>query len=184
MTPSGRATRTVQSGAIMPYQKIIDRFGYFLKLRGLSLTKERRQVLETICDLNRIFTVDDLYFALHTSGKKISKATIYRTIQLFIEGSILRESGLTDRQASYELAEAGHSHGHMVCQHCNKITEFSGPTLERFIRESSVNNQFLTLSVQVKFTGICSECVKENPNSLRKDVCVPFLRYEQERDAS
>lgn len=74
-------------GAIMPYQKIIERFGYFLKLRGLSLTKERRQILETICDLNRIFTVDDLYFALHTSGKKISKATIYRTIQLFIEGA-------------------------------------------------------------------------------------------------
>lgn len=167
----------------MAYNKLIDQFAYFLKLRGLSLTKERRLILETICDMNRHFSVDDLYFALHEAGKKVSKATLYRTIQLLTECRILRESVLSERQTTYEIAESGHFRGHMVCQHCDKVMEFSGPTFDRFVREASVNNQFLTTSVQVKFTGICNDCVQENPKSLRREVCVPFLRYEQTREA-
>lgn len=168
----------------MAYEKIIERFRYFLKLRGLSLTKERRQILETICDMSRGFTVDDLYLATHSAGKKSSKATLYRTIQLLLECRILRESGLSDRQAHYELAEAGQYHGHLVCEHCGTIQQFSGPTLDRFIREASANNQFIPLSAQVKLTGICNECVRENPRSLRREVCVPFLKYQQDREVS
>lgn len=170
----------------MTYDKILERFGYFLKLRGLTLTRERRQLLETVCDMARAFSVDDLYFAMHESGKKTSKATIYRTVQLLVECRIIREYELSGRQTVYELNEPGAHKGHMVCEHCGKAEEFRGPTLERFIHESSVGRQFLTLGVSVKFTGICNECVKANPFSLRKELCVPILRMEQarERDAS
>ena len=167
----------------MEYSKLLERFGYFLKLRGLSLTKERKQILETVCDMSGNFTVDDLYFATHSAGKKTSKATLYRTIQLLLECRILRESALGGRQTHYELAEAGPHHGHMVCQHCGRVSEFSGPTLERFINETSGKKQFLELNVQITFSGICNECVKTNPESLRREVCVPFLKYERERES-
>jgi Fur family ferric uptake transcriptional regulator len=165
------------------YDKILEQFKYFLRLRGLSMTRERRQILETVCDMTRHFTVDDIFFAMHAAGRKTSKATIYRTVQLLQECRVLRESDLTGRTAIYELAEPGQHHGHMVCQHCGKIAEFKGPTLERFIRESSMNRQFLPLTVSIKFTGICNECVKTNPPSLRRELCVPFLKYAQAREA-
>lgn len=165
----------------MDFAKVAEKFGYFLKLRGLSMTRERREILETIGDMKRSFTVDDLFFAMHAAERKTSKATLYRTIQLLLECRILRESDISGRQAAYELNEPGERRGVMVCEHCGKVMEFRGPALERFIREASAAQQFLPLDVSVKFTGFCNDCVRTNPPSLRQEVCVPFLKYAQER---
>ena len=166
----------------MDYEKLLEKFRYFLKLRGLSLTRERRQILETVCDIPRHFTVDDLFFAMHGANKKTSKATIYRTVQLLVEGRILKESDLSGRQASYELSKPGDHSGIMTCQHCGRVQEFRGPTLERFIHDASMRNQFLPLTVSIRLNGICNECVKTNPPSLREQVCVPMLKYAQGRE--
>jgi len=162
----------------------MERLRQYLKLRGLSLTKERRRILETICEMERRFNVDDLFFQVHSAGRKTSKATIYRTVQLLLECRILKETGLSNRQADYELASVGDFHGHWVCQHCGRIQQISGEKLAEFVRESSEALGFLTLGIQLKFVGICSNCVQENPTSLRKDVCVPFLKYAQSRENS
>jgi Fur family ferric uptake transcriptional regulator len=167
----------------MAIDPLPDRFEYFLKLRGLNLTRERTQILEAIRDMARPFSVDDLFFAMHAGGKKTSKATIYRSIQLLLEGRFLIETALSGRQSQYELAEPGQYYGHLVCQHCGRTEEFRGPTMDRFVQEASINNQFLPMATQIKIQGICNDCVKSNPPSLRQNVCVPFLKYEQEREA-
>lgn len=167
----------------MNFEKLNEQFAYFLKLRGLSMTRERKQILETVCNMKRHFTVDDLFFAMHAGKKKTSKATIYRTVELLVEGKILSESNLAGRTSSYELAEPGQHHGHMVCMHCEKVIEFKGPTVDKFIHEASVSRQFLPLQVTMKFQGFCSDCVKANPPSLRKQTCVPFLKYAQSRES-
>ncbi len=166
----------------MASDKLSERFAYFLKLRGLSMTRERKEILSAVCNMRRHFSVDDLFFAMHAAGKKTSKATIYRTMQILVEGRILRETDFSGRLATYEMAEPGQYHGHMVCQHCGRTIEFKGPLLERFIHEASVNQQFLPLATAIKFTGICNECVKSNPPSLRREMCVPFLKYAQSRE--
>ncbi len=166
----------------MTLEKTQERFAYFLKLRGLSLTRERKQILETVFNMRDRFTVDDLFFAMHNANRKTSKATIYRTVQLIEECRIIRVSELSERQSSYELVKPGSHQGHMVCEHCGRVIPFKGPTLDKFIHEASVNQQFLPLNASVKFTGICSQCVKENPPSLRREVCVPFLKYAQSRE--
>ncbi|GEM_PF-241575 len=181
---SGTQTAESRRLGIQGFAQFLKRFGYFLKLRGLSLTRERQQILEKICDLSGRFTVDDLFFALHAAGRRISKATIYRTVQLLLECRIIRETPLGARQGVYELADAGHYHGHMVCQHCHRLIEFGGPTLERFVHEASVSHQFLPLSAQIKFLGFCNECVKANPPALREQTCVPFLKYAQSREGA
>lgn len=165
----------------MKYDQMIERVTHFLKLRNLNMTRERRQIVEAVCDMKRGFSVDDLYFAMHGKGVKTSKATLYRTVQLMVEARVLKESELSGRQAAYEILEPGEHHGVMVCQHCNRTFEFRGPSLDRFLHEASVNHQFLPLSSSIKLTGVCGECVKSNPPSLRKEVCVPFLKYDQSR---
>lgn len=161
--------------------KIQDQFRHFMKLRGLSFTRERKGILERALKMAPPFTVDDLYFAMYQAGDRPSKATLYRTVQLLVECRILRESALSGRQASYELEEAGQYHGHMVCQHCGSIVEYRGPALERFIRDISRERQFLPLGAQIKLSGVCEACIKENPPSLRREVCVPFLKYAESR---
>lgn len=166
----------------MDEKKMMERFEYFLKLRGLSLTRERREVLAMINNMSRSFSVDDLYFAIHASGLKLGKATVYRTVQLLVEGRFLREAEFVGRQMTYELSESGQNSGVMVCEHCGRSLEFRGPTLERFIHEAAGIHQFLPMSASVKLSGFCNECVKSNPPSLRKEVCVPMLKLTQARE--
>ena len=165
-----------------PKAKTQDQFRQFLKLRGLSLTKERREILEVALGMPRHFSVDDLYFAMRQAGQRPSKATLYRTVQLLAESRILRESALSGRQASYEIEESGQYHVHMICEHCGKMSELSGPTIEKFVRDISGEEHFLPLGAQIKLTGVCDACIRENPPSLRREVCVPFLKYAQSRE--
>ena len=101
-----------------------------------------------------------------------------------MECRILRDSALAGRGASYELCLPGQYHGHFVCRHSGTATEFSGVDLERFINATAAESNFLPLEVQLKVTGVCERCVKENPPSRRKDICVPFLEYAQERESA
>jgi Fur family ferric uptake transcriptional regulator len=166
----------------MDTKKILERFGYYLKQRGLSLTRERRQTVELIGRVKSPFSVDDLDVAARKSGRKISRATLYRTIQLLLESRILREAALGERQSSYEISEPGFFQGRMICQHCGTLTEFKGPELEKFIHAASVAQGFLALTAQITFSGVCRACADANPQSLRRQVCVPFLRYAQSRE--
>lgn len=165
---------------LVPDQKL-EQFKTLLKLRGLSMTSERQQILRAIVEFGARFSVDDLYFAMHERGMKTSKATIYRTIQLLLESGIVNESALSGRQASYELAEPGEHRLHMVCQHCGQSSEIRGADVDRFVAQISESNDFLPLAVQIKFSGICVDCVEANPISLRRETCVPFLKYYQSR---
>ena len=162
-------------------EKLIERFGNYLRLRKLSLTKERRQTSVMVCRMKNHFTVDELFVSMHQAGTKTSKATLYRTIQLLLEARILREVALGGRETRYELAESGYYHGHMICQHCGKVIEFKTTSLEKALHKASLSQEFLMLTAQATISGICTQCAEANPQSLRKQVCVPILRYAQSR---
>lgn len=166
----------------MDEKKMKDRFEYFLKLRGLSLTRERRELIQFVANMSKPFTVDDLFFTAHAAGLRLSKATVYRTIEIMVEGRFLRESELAGRQMTYEFTEPGQNSGMMTCEHCGRTFEFKGPVLERFIHEVAMLNQFLPIATNIRMSGFCNECVKANPPSLRKEVCVPMLKLTHSRE--
>ena len=68
----------------------------YLRNRGLRRTPEREQVLQEIFEIHGHFDVDELYLRLRSKGSKVSKASIYRTIPLFIDCALIREVDFSD----------------------------------------------------------------------------------------
>ncbi len=79
-------------------------FRRHLKDLGQKYTPERAQVLDTLIQLDDIFEAEDLQKALAEQGRRVSKATIYRTLKLLLESGIIQKVLYDSDQAHYQLA--------------------------------------------------------------------------------
>src|SRR5437763_1021695 len=85
-----------------------DKFREFLEIRGEKLTESRRILVRHIFDTHKHFDADELVADLQRAGRRVSRATVYRTLRLLVEAGLLPELGLTDRTA-YEHGFGHHS---------------------------------------------------------------------------
>lgn len=75
-----------------------------LKAEGLKYTPERARILDAIIQLDEVFEADVLLERMKRSGVRVSKATIYRTINLMEQCGILQQVFFDSDQAHYLLA--------------------------------------------------------------------------------
>lgn len=108
-----------------------ERFAGFLQSRGYKSTPERLAILETVVAYPGHFTVDDLYDQLRGHhDRRVSRATIYRTLELLAESGLVNKIDWIGPTTHYERADEEAHHDHFICTHCGKIYEFFSPTLE------------------------------------------------------
>lgn len=101
-----------------------------LKEAGLRPTLSRMTILELFSkNSNQHLTAEAIHQFLNELGHDTSLATIYRILTQFEHAGILVRHRHQDSKALYELAPLEH-HDHIICLHCNKITEFSDPIIE------------------------------------------------------
>ncbi|MBS0195211.1 MAG: transcriptional repressor [Planctomycetes bacterium] len=74
-----------------------------LKAEGLKYTPERAQVLDTIVRFDGLFDADAIIGKVKTSGMRVSKATVYRTIKLLQDAGIIQAVLLDQDQAHFQL---------------------------------------------------------------------------------
>lgn len=79
-----------------------------LKAAGLKYTPERAHVLDTILRIDDIFEADRLLDEVRATGFRVSKATVYRTIKLMLDASIIQRVLSNSDQARYQLAYGPH----------------------------------------------------------------------------
>ncbi|HYE78292.1 MAG TPA: Fur family transcriptional regulator [bacterium] len=107
------------------------RFAEYLRTHGYKSTPERMTVMEEVLSAMAHFTVDDLYDQLRARGeKRVSRATIYRTLELLAESGLVNKLDWIAATTHYELAHADEHHDHFVCTYCGQIYEFYSPSLE------------------------------------------------------
>jgi len=104
-------------------------FRRFLKHKNLKFTPERALILDAVLSRPGIFEADELLFDMRKSGRRVSKATIYRTLKHLLEASILTEVLLDSKQAHYQLGFDHKPRGHLVCVDSNRVVEFECPEL-------------------------------------------------------
>ena len=86
--------------------------------------------------------------------------SVYRTLELFLENSVIRSLDFGDGKKRYELRDIGeeHHHHHAICLSCGKIIEIKEDLLEDLERQISEKNDFKVVNHDLKFFGFCSEC--------------------------
>ena len=111
--------------------KLINQFKEALSSEGLRFTEQRLAVLEDILKSNSHRDCDEIYSSLHSSGNKVSRATIYRTLDVLIDYGFIRKLDIGDGSVKYEGKIGSPHHDHMICIETGKIIEFVDDRIEK-----------------------------------------------------
>ncbi len=133
-------------------------FRDFLKGKDLKLTPERETVLKEISVLRRHFDIEDLYITLRNKGLKVSRASIYRTVPLLVESSLLEEIKTIEKHTYYEYTFGKKHHDHLICLGCGKIIEFYSENLEELQDEVCKKENFNGVRHFLEIQGYCRRC--------------------------
>jgi len=109
----------------------IDQLKNILKTEGLRHTKQRQQVWDEIRISSEHRDAEEIYIAINKNkALKVSRATVYRTIDVLVKNNLVRKMDLGDGRALYEhKIDDGH-HDHIICVETGKIIEFYNEDLE------------------------------------------------------
>jgi len=143
-----------------------DRFEAYLRSKKLKLTGERMDILAAIFLKDSHFDAEALHSELKHQGRDISRATVYRTLDLLVQCGLVRKSSLGSSHANYEAAREDEHHDHLICLNCNKVIEFYRPDLERLQEEICAAQIFQPLHHSLQIFGICSDCIGKTDDSI------------------
>lgn len=138
-----------------------------LKEKGLKVTRQRLLVLSVLEQNNGShMTAEDIYELVSEDYPEIGLATVYRTLQLLWDMQLVDRISFDDGCVRYELGhlfegEAKHNHHHLVCRSCGKVTPFDADLLDDLEDHIEKATGFHVLDHELKFYGICRECMKK-----------------------
>ena len=98
--------------------------------KGLRLTDQRKLIAKVMSESENHPDVDELYQRVNKLDSKISIATVYRTVKLFEEASIVAKHDFKGNKARYEQASEEH-HDHLIDINTGEITEFVNEDIEK-----------------------------------------------------
>tara|TARA_B110000261_G_C12843085_1_gene261140 strand:+ start:45 stop:452 length:408 start_codon:yes stop_codon:yes gene_type:complete len=99
------------------------------KVKDVRLTDQRRVIAKVMSNSNDHPDVDELHKRVNKVDKKISIATVYRTVKLFEESGIVEKHDFKGGKARYEEAPEEH-HDHLIDINSGEIIEFVNKEIE------------------------------------------------------
>ena len=145
----------------MKPEAALRRFEETLRRKGLRVTQPRAEVLRLAWSTHGHFTAEELYGWAKAQGSKVSRATVYRTLSLLVEGGFLAALDSGQGQLLYEHILGHRHHDHMICLSCNKIIEFRCEEIERLQEQQAEQHRFELVSHTLTMEGYCARCARD-----------------------
>lgn len=133
-------------------------FVEFLRSRNLRVTAERRALLRAIFAQHRHIDAEEVLRAARGAGHKISRATVYRNLELLVVAGLAHKVRLGDHRVVYEHLHPGQSHDHLACRRCGRIVEFVSPGIAAMLGEICRAHAFEPRRNQIQIVGVCRDC--------------------------
>ena len=96
---------------------------------GLRMTEQRKVIAQVLSDADDHPDAEELYARSAAIDPKISLATVYRTVRLFSDASIIETHDFRDGRARYETADDDH-HDHLIDVQSGEVIEFMDEEIE------------------------------------------------------
>ena len=135
-----------------------DQFLKFLRSRGQRVTSERLALFEEVFAQHQHIDAEALLDAMQQRGLKISRATVYRNLDLLVESGLARKQRLGQRRFLYEHVHGGQQHDHLVCTQCGRVVEFVSPGIAALEREICRAHGFVPTHYSLQINGLCNLC--------------------------
>ncbi len=120
--------------------------------RGLKMTGQRRVIARVLSDAADHPDVEELYRRATALDRRISIATVYRTVRLLEEQGILERRDFGGGRARYEPTEHGHHH-HLIDVDTGRVIEFQDAAHERLLRDVAARLGFDVVSMRLELFG-------------------------------
>ena len=135
-----------------------ERFGRYLSEHDLKLTPERREILQEFYRIHEHIEADELMFHLRRAGVRVSRATIYRTLDLLVQAGLARRISLGKDHSYYEHILGREAHEHMICLGCDRIIEWLDEDLTRVVFRNCAEQRFSPARHSLQVFGYCQDC--------------------------
>lgn len=141
---------------IHPSQRLFRRY---LKEQNLPVTQQREVIAEVVFASDRHLSVEEIEDTLRRGGKRIGKATIYRTLDLLVRSRLVVEHDFGEGFKRYEDRFSGGSvNQHLICLECGKVVEFEAWEIQEVQSRVTAAHGFKPTRHKLEIYGLCKEC--------------------------
>ena len=129
-----------------------------LKPDGGKRSSKREQIVNVFLRQEGHLSADDLVDLIRREDHRISRATVYRTLQWMVDAGIARKVDFGEGRFRFEHSYRQPRHFHLICKSCSRSFEFLSSDIEGLIEEVAGARNFSPSQSVVQIYGTCDEC--------------------------
>ena len=138
------------------------KFDEYLTEHKHRKTPERYAILDAIYSDTKHFNMDMLYEVLDERNFRVSRATLYNTMQLLLDSKLVIKHQFGQNCSIYERAYNNDvHHHHLICTKCDKVMEYKNVNLQAIMIKYVKTKQFTPSFFNLYIFGICNLCARD-----------------------
>ena len=139
---------------LTPYEPLCAIFRRYLHKQKLKFTPERALILEAVLGKPGLFQAESLADELRKTGHRVSRATVYRTLNHLQDAGILKQVFFDNKQSYFEVVAGRQANDYLICVDTGQVIEFSSQRMKQLRDEICREHGFDPVSHQLHIYGV------------------------------